>query len=301
MRYRIDDHIHNVFDLLTLLGRRRRIFLSDVIFEHHNFVATGHGHEYVPNPDIHAIDTRLFDALLPERKRLSLAAMETIDGYPRSEKRKVWEGRLTPVNDSVAIRDPRHARFYPHGEGERPRVTVAVVSANLGSDHAQKCLELLKAHTQNYDLVIIDNNRCAEFNHSREMNRLLEFCNTEYLVLMDDDVFVQPGWLEGMLRAMVPEVGVVTPGHYDRNGNFSYAGVIMQPDDSGHHTQVMNIGDRPQHIQTLCSAVMLIDMTRCGHIRLDEMHSQVFPRHRLWSSHSVNRVSAVVCTPWASA
>jgi glycosyltransferase involved in cell wall biosynthesis len=40
LRYRIDDHIHNVFDLLTLLGQRRRIFLPDVIFEHRNFVDT---------------------------------------------------------------------------------------------------------------------------------------------------------------------------------------------------------------------------------------------------------------------
>jgi len=299
LRYRIDDHIHNVFDLLTLLGRRRRIFMSDVVFEHHNFVATDQGHEYVPNPDVHAIDTRLFNALLPERKRLALAAMETIQGYLRSERRQVWEGRLTPVNDSVAIRDPRHARFHPLGEGQRPRVTVAVVSANLRSDHARKCIELVKAHSQNYDLVIVDNNRCAEFNHPREINRLLEFCNTEYLVLMDDDVFVQPGWLEGMLRAMVPEVGVVTPVHYDCNGKFSYAGVIMQPDDSGHHTHVMSIGDHPQHIQTLCSAVMLIDMARCGHIRLDEMHSKYFLDIdyglRIWEQGF-----RVVCSPWAS-
>jgi GT2 family glycosyltransferase len=298
LRYRIDDHIHNVFDLLMLLGRRRRIFLSDVIFEHHNFVATDQGHEYVPNPDVHAVDTRLFNALLPERKRLALAALETIEGYLRSEKRRVGEGRLSPVTDSVAIRDPGRARFHPLLEGQWPRVTVAVVSANLRSDHAKKCIELVKAHSQNYDLVIVDNNRSAEFNHSREMNRLLEFCSTEYLVLMDDDVFVQPGWLEGLLRAMAPEVGVVTPVHYDSNGNFSYAGVIMQPDDSGHHTHVMSIGDRPQNIQSLCSAVMLIDMNRCGHIRLDEMHSKYFLDIdyglRIWEQGF-----RVVCSPWA--
>jgi len=45
LRYRIDDHIHNVFDLLSLLGQRRRIFLPDVIFEHHNFVETDQGHD----------------------------------------------------------------------------------------------------------------------------------------------------------------------------------------------------------------------------------------------------------------
>ena len=300
LRYRIDDHIHNVFDLITLLGHRRRIFLPDVIFEHHNFVKTDQGHDYVPNPEIHAIDTRLFDALLPERKRLALVAMATIDRHARSEKRRVWEARLAPISDSVAIRDPQHARFYPlrESDGERPRVTVAVVSADLCSDHARKCIDLVKAHTRDYDLVIVDNNRGGEFNHSREMNRLLEFCRTEYLVLMDDDAFVQEGWLEGMMRAMGPEVGVVTPVHYDRTGSFSYAGVVMDPDDSGHHTHVMSIGKRPQHIQTLCSAVMLIDMPRCGHIRLDETYSKYFLDIdyglRIWEEGF-----RVVCSPWA--
>lgn len=303
LRYGIDDHIHNVFDLLALLGQRRRIFLSDVVFEHHNSVATDRGRDYldyVPEPEIHAVDTRLFDALLPERKRLALAAMEAIDRHARSEKRRTWEARLAPVSDSVAIRDPRHARLHPISESEarRPRATVAVVSADLRCDHARKCIELVKAHTRDYDLVIVDNNRSGEFNHAREMNRLLEFCRTDYLVLMDDDVFVQEGWLEGMMRAVGPEVGVVTPVHSDRDGKFSYAGVVMQPDDSGFHTHVMSIGGRPQHIQTVCSAIMLIDMARCGHVRLDETYSKYFLDIdyglRIWEQGF-----RVVCSPWA--
>ena len=50
----------------------------------------------------------------------------------------------------------------------------------------------------------------------------------------------------------------------------------MRPDESGHHTHVMNIGDKPQNIQTLCSAIMLIDMSRCGHVRLDELTPNTF-------------------------
>jgi hypothetical protein len=72
----------------------------------------------------------------------------------------------------------------------------------------------------------------------------------------------------------------------------------MQPDDSGYHTHVMNIGDRPQHIQTLCSAIMLIDIARCGHIRLDETHSKYFLDIdyglRIWEQGF-----RVVCSPWA--
>jgi len=299
LRYRIDDHIHNIFDLLAMLGQRRRVFLPDLIFQHHNVVETDAGDKYVPNPEIHAIDTRLFDALLPERKRLALATMEVIDRHANMEKRRVREMRLKPIFDSVAIRDPGHARIHPMREGDldRPRVTVGIVSADLRSDHARKCVDLVKQHTRNYDLVIVDNNNGAGFNHAREMNRLLEFCRTDYIVLMDDDVFVREGWLEGMLRAMGPEVGVVTPVHYDRNGVFSYAGVVMQPDDSGHHMHMLRIGESPQHIQTLCSAIMLIDMARCGHIRLDETYSKYFLDIdyglRVWEEGC-----RVVCSPW---
>lgn len=300
LRYRIDDHIHNIFDLLTLLGRRRRIFLPDVVFEHHNFVDTTAGREYVPDPEIHAADSRLFEALLPERKRLALAAMEVIERHSRSEKRRTWESLLAPVSDSVSIRDPGHARFYPLGGGgrPRPRATVGIVSADVNSDLARKCVDLVKQHTRDFDLVVVDNNRSPDFNHPREMNRLLEFCRTDYLVLMDDDVFVGEGWLEGMFRAMTPGVGVVTPVHNDRNGNFSYAGVVMQPDDSGHHAHIMSIGDQPQNIQTLCSAIMLIDVPRCGHIRLDETYSKYFLDIdyglRVWEEGF-----RVLCSPWS--
>lgn len=297
IRYRIDDHVHNVFDLLALLGRRRRVYLPDVLFEHFNVTENENGHpEYIPNPEIHAIDTGLFDALLPERKRLALSLLNLIESPARNESRRVRESLLERVTDSVAIRDPRHARKNP--PDTRPRVTIAVVSANLYSDHARRCIELIKEHTSDYDLVIVDNNRGPGFNHSREMNRLLDFCNTDYLVLMDDDVFVEAGWLEGMMRAMEPDTGVVTPVHKDVTGNLSYAGVVMQPDHSGHHTHVMTIGDKPQCIQTLCSAIMLVDMTRCGHVRLDESYSKYFLDIdyglRIWEEGL-----RVVCTPWS--
>ena len=296
LRYRIDDHIHNIFDLLTLLGHRRRVFLPEVVFRHFNLTETPEGHDYVPNPEIHAVDTRLFDALLPERKRLALAAMEAIERHAHSQRRRVWESNLAPVCDSVAIRDPEHARVYP--APARPRVTVAVVSADMRSEHARRCLDSIKAHTSDFELVLVDNNRGAGFNHSREMNRLLDFCRTDYLALLDDDVFVEPGWLEGLLRAMEPGVGVATPVHRNRHGEFSYAGVVLQPDDSGHHTHVMAVGDRPQNIQTLCSAAMLVDMNRCGHVRLDERYSKYFLDIdyglRIWEAGA-----RVICSPWS--
>jgi GT2 family glycosyltransferase len=300
LRYRIDDHIQGVFDLIAELGYRRRIFLADVVFEHLNLTPVAEGHSYVVNPEIHAVDSRRFEALMPERKRLALEAIELIERRARPEVRRVREARLELVQSSEALRDHAHLSFY---SGQAPkgksRVTVGVVSADLRSDHARRCIDQIKAHTADYDLVIIDNNYGPGFNHSREMNRLLDLCRTDYLVLMDDDVFVEAGWVEGLLRAVEPGVGVVSPVHKAQNGKFSYGGVVLQPDDSGHHTHVMNIGDRPQHIQTLCSALMLIDMQRCGHIRLNEVYSKYFLDIdyglRVWEEGW-----RVLCSPWTA-
>lgn len=300
LRYRIDDHIHNIFDLLLELGHRRRIYVPDLAFQHANLTETDEGHDYVPDPQVHAIDTDRFEALLAERKRLALRAKEGILHYSRAEDVTVWEDKLAPITDSVAIRHPHNARVWSANPaaGERPRVTVAVVSADIRGELPQKCIELIKAYTSNYDLILVDNNRGPGFNHSREMNRLMEFCRTDYLVLMDDDVLVEEGWLEGMMRAMEPGVGVVTPVHKDRNGELSYAGVLMQPDDSGHHAHVMQIGGQAANIQTLCSAVMLIDMARCGRVRLDETFTKYFLDIdyglRVWEEGF-----RVVCSPWA--
>lgn len=302
VRYRIDDHIHNIFDLLSVLGRHRRIFLPEVVFEHTNIAAPGEGSErYVPDPAIHEIDTRLFDALLPERKRIALEAMGRIESRLSAEREPSWQKKLRLVTDSVAIRHREHARWFPIAKSspdKRPRVTIGIVSGDLKSSHARKCVELVKTCTTNYDLVLMDNNGDPNFNHSREMNRILSVCRTDYLVLMDDDVFVQPGWLEGLLRGLGPDVGVVTPLHKDRQCRLSYAGIVMRPDEAGHHTHILEAPNEPQRIQTLCSAIMLIDMPKCGQIRLDERYSKYFLDIdyglRVWEEGF-----QVVCSPYS--
>jgi len=278
-RYRIDDHIHNIFDLLSLLGHDRRIYLPDVVFEHTNFERTRAGvPQYVLDAAVQEIDTKLFDSLLEERRQVALEAMRSIDSRFSSEKQSVWRKRLDRVTDSVAIRRPEHARQLPIAAagGKKPRVTIGVVSADLRTPHARECIEQIKAHTTNYDLIFIDNNGDVNFNRSIEMNRLISICRTDYLVLMDEDVLVETGWLEGLLRCLRPGVGVVTPVHKNRDGGLTYAGIAMSPDDSGVHTHILELPLQPQRIQTLCSAIMLIDIPKCGHIRLEEGYFKYF-------------------------
>ena len=279
-RYRIDDHIYNVFNLLSVLGKNRILYLPDVRFEHNNFVRLAGGAiEYQPDPVIHRHDTDLFNGWLNTRKDLAVRLLDQLERHRCSERARVRRDRLEPITDSVSLRKPEYVRKvapYLRPTSRQNRVTVAVVSADITGDHARACVAALKSYTANFDLVIVDNNRARGFNHSHEMNKLLDQCRTDYLVLLDDDVIVESGWLDNLLAAMGPRVGVVTPSHKDIHGRLSYMGVVMRPDGSGHHSHDLRPSAEPLRIQTLCSAALLVDMSKCGSIRFDERYSKYF-------------------------
>jgi len=301
IRYRIDDHIYNVFNLLSVLGRTRILYLPDVVFEHTNYVLTATGHvEYRPDPVIHEKDTKTFDSLLPQRKEIAVRLAGIIDQHLQSNVANLRKALLDPVMDSVALRLPEYSRIWSDNtslSSENTRVTIGIVSANLRCDHARLCIDRVKKHTRNFDLIVLDNNRGPNFNHSREINRIISICKTDYLILMDDDVFVEPGWLDGMLRCIDLSVGVVTPLHKDSSGKLSYAGVVMRPDYSGHHTHCLDAPESGSPIQTLCSAITLIDLGKCGHLHFDETYNKYFLDIdfglRVWEAGF-----SVVCSPY---
>jgi glycosyltransferase involved in cell wall biosynthesis len=279
-RYRIDDHIYNVFNLLYLLGEARIQYLPDVLFEHHNYVASLAGQRvYQPDPAIHEQDTARYLAHFAARKDLAAALKEEIRRRRQAPDPALWRSLLERPLDPIHMRDPAHLRHSPDTRplsSDNTRITIGVVTADLRSAHARRCLADIKRCTRNYDLVILDNSRTGEFNHAREMNRLIRMAKTDYLVLMDDDVFVEPGWADALLACVNSRVGVVTPVHYDAYGRFSYAGIIMHADRSGGHHHDMEKPAAPIPTLTLCSAILLIDLPKCGHLRFDESYTKYF-------------------------
>ena len=84
-RYRIDDHIEDIFNLLAVAGERRVVYLPDVIFEHDN--ATLHpeaGAVYLSEPTVLAADAPRFDALLPLRKEHARRVLRAIGAEPNA-------------------------------------------------------------------------------------------------------------------------------------------------------------------------------------------------------------------------
>lgn len=304
-RYRIDDHIYDVYNLLAYLGHKRLVYLPDVVFEHENYATEGEQAEntyvaednkvYVANKEIMAKDAALFDSKMEERKQAAMRLAGIIDAerlqrlqerhqsrlphYQPDHNVSAYRGLLEGVTDPHSYRRPDFTwkRPTPHADPHRRRrTTVAVVTANLKSDYATECIDRIKRYTTDYDLLILDNSNAPNFNHPRVMNRAMRAVETDFLVLMDDDVYVEEGWLEAMLGCMDDSTGVVVPIHKDLSGQINYAGLYLAGDGTGAHAHHTDAPAAPQDVQSLCTAILLIDMRKCGHIQMQEVYAKYF-------------------------
>jgi glycosyltransferase involved in cell wall biosynthesis len=123
LRYRIDDHIEDVFNLLWVLGERRTVYLADVVFEHLRYVEREGGRAYVPEEALLARDAPQFETLLPERKELAVRLKATIAGPVTPARVQHWRATLDAIDDSFALRVP--ARHRVDSESQRLRCRVA--------------------------------------------------------------------------------------------------------------------------------------------------------------------------------
>lgn len=314
-RYRIDDHISDIYTILGhVLGHRRILYLSGVVFEHLNYdnqeqgeashvFESEDGKVYRPNQEIIGIDASFFDQKLEQRKADAATLAMLIDRLALEKKRGVYRRRLDTVRGPLAHRRGEVARAFPVSSTpkllENATVTVAVVTSGLERPHARECLSRIKEHTPRVDLIILDNNGSANFNHPREMNRVLETAGTDYAVLLDDDVLVEQGWLEGLLQALDGETGLVGPLHKDRSGEISHSGVYLAGDAWGTHAHLHDVPNAPRVAQCLCSACILVDLKKCGHVRFNEAYDKYF----LDLDYSLKIWEAgykVVCSPYAT-
>jgi len=111
IRYRIDDHIEDVFNLLGVLGVQRTVYLRDVVFEHLNSVAHPEADRvYMSDPNILAVDAPMFDALFDERKELALRLIDYIDQRARLVASASRRQRLACIIDPFSLRVPGRQR-----------------------------------------------------------------------------------------------------------------------------------------------------------------------------------------------
>jgi glycosyltransferase involved in cell wall biosynthesis len=115
VRYRIDDHIEDVFNLLAFLGHSRSVYLPDVVFEHFNAVDHPQaGRIYQSAPDILAIDAPQFDALFAARKEFALRLVDHIEGKTNPAATAARRAMLGTISDPFALRIPGRQQVVRH-------------------------------------------------------------------------------------------------------------------------------------------------------------------------------------------
>jgi hypothetical protein len=111
VRYRIDDHIEDIFNLLGVLGERRTVYLPEVVFEHGNFEERVLGlRQYFADDAILARDAPTFDRLADDRKALALRLRERLEPGAARKRKDGWQRRLAGVSDPFALRVPGRLR-----------------------------------------------------------------------------------------------------------------------------------------------------------------------------------------------
>jgi hypothetical protein len=115
-RYRIDDHIEDIFNLMSALGKRRTFYLPDLVFEHCNTIEDPRaGRVYASQPSVLALDDRRFEALSAARKEVVLRLLEYIEGLSSSELVAVRRRQLAKFNDPFYLRKPGRQRVDQSG------------------------------------------------------------------------------------------------------------------------------------------------------------------------------------------
>ena len=112
-RYKIDDDIYAIYNMLAHLGHRRIVYLPEVIFEHENFEQLKREHRkqedslyiaeddkvYLPNPQFHEHDARTFEARIEGRKRDTIRLAELIDAEKSEARLRSYATALSEFRD----------------------------------------------------------------------------------------------------------------------------------------------------------------------------------------------------------
>jgi len=89
-------------------------------------------------------------------------------------------------------------------ENEKIDIIVPIYSRTI---HTEKCLESIKNHTKNYNLIIIEKMQSV----AKNINEGLKQVKSSWFVKLDDDILVSPGWLDELLKLRKSDIGQIQP------------------------------------------------------------------------------------------
>ena len=141
------------------------------------------------------------------------------------------------------------------------KATVFVVSGNLSSRNAADCLKSLKANTPPElvrEVIVIEAGIRPDFNHAEEINKVLRIFKGDYLVLLDDDVILDSGWLDGLIGCaeQCGGAGIIGAVLKNKKGEIIHTGGDVT--DTHFGLELREPVSKPTERKYACSAVMLI-------------------------------------------
>jgi GT2 family glycosyltransferase len=167
--------------------------------------------------------------------------------------------------------------------GDEPEISVVMVTHGAWS-FTRQAVDALVAHTEHtFELIIVDNaskdgtrERLLDMRDVRVIfneqnsgfgpasNQGAALARADYLLLLNSDAFVEPGWLDPLLETIQHDsVGAVVPCFLHRDGSLQDAGTLLAKDGT---TGVYGDGDDPHRLpyrfrrvlDAGCAACMLI-------------------------------------------
>ena len=98
--------------------------------------------------------------------------------------------------------------------------SIIVLTTSVSAEHTRRTIECVeKFTTKPYELFVLRDDR-DHFGFSRDSNRLMRMAEGKYVILLNDDCFVNEGWLELMISAAESgqSVGLVGARLFRRDG-----------------------------------------------------------------------------------
>jgi O-antigen biosynthesis protein len=191
----------------------------------------------------------------------SAAAEAAAKPYALANARRAIDEYMRAIGVEATVTEGRAPSLWRVSPAIKntPPVTIVIPTAGRSAEVGGKTVDLLahavrsiaqKTTWRNYQMLIVDNGDLREetraaiaaiphrrvtydmppgpFNFSRKLNFAMRHAETDYLVILNDDIeVITPAWIEGLLEhAQNPEVGAVGCRLLYPDGRLQHVGVV---------------------------------------------------------------------------